>query len=241
MHLKTLTLFFAILVAAHVTSAQSGWALHWYGGKGDFFTEKPDCGPLQFFEKGPIRFDYDHDLGGNTETKDAVKSERIGELSGFEVDQVVHTLSDSDSAMKMIVVRRSSHEFCLIFEEEYSPLIVIARPAYFINVGSERLLATNDVVTGTGSFRIEEYWAFDKKGPLRIDMSPYRRAVQQLLPDGYSIVKGGGPNLLTLSYDSAVWKDGDPNCCPSGGEVHITFAFKHHKLIVLSKEFDMAP
>jgi hypothetical protein len=50
-------------------------------------------------------------------------------------------------------------------------------------------------------------------------------------------MKGGGFDLRALTYSTPVWKDGDGNCCPTGGGLEMRFALKNHRLTVVSESF----
>jgi hypothetical protein len=257
-----------LLLVCTVATAQTGtdhrWALHWYGGKGDSYIYQPVCGPLQTFTGNPKRFDYDNDLFGQPrEIKDDVESKRIGEISGFTVYNVIHSVDTGGEPliMKMIVVQRKRGEFCNIFQQEYQSAAVIATSAYIIEpsdrVGyvSEPLLATTDTVSGSGGFEIQEFWTFDKDGPNPLDLSPFAKAVEDALPSGYSIPGvryfTRGPdaygrkflgNVEALSFDSPACTNWEGNH-PAGpcGSVHIEFDVKDHKLVVTRHDFYPAP
>ena len=51
------------------------------------------------------------------------------------------------------------------------------------------------------------------------------------------IWKGYGLDWNSLSYSVAVWKEGDPNGGPSGGQVDIKFKVVHGKIEVTDKRY----
>ncbi len=215
--------------------------MHSYSGKGDSYIDQPSCHPLKYFSSDPKRFDYGDDLlvKQPADLRDKVESQRIGKFAEFTVYEVVHNINDGGLVMKMILVERKAGEFCEIFQQQYDAVSVIVEPAYFVNVNSETILATSDRVTGTGAFLIEEYWAFDKNGPIPLDASAkISEITQKLLPQGRTILNGSAFNIETLSYSSPVWQAGDAHCCPSGGSVHLQFALKNHKLTATSQVFN---
>ncbi|MFZ3264152.1 MAG: hypothetical protein WA172_09130 [Terriglobales bacterium] len=217
------------------------WALHSYSGKRDFYVDQPNCHPLTYFSIDPKRFDYGEDLlvKQPADLKDKVESQPIGRIAEFTVYEVVHNINDGDLVMKMILVKRKAGEFCEIFQQQYDAVSVTVEPAYLVNVDSETILATSDRVTGNGAFLIEEYWAFDKDGPIPLDASAKISEITlKLLPQGRTIMNGSAFNIETLSYSSPVWQAGDAHCCPSGGSVRIQFALKDHMLTVTSQSFD---
>jgi hypothetical protein len=234
-----------LLLFSCVANAQTGphplWALHYYGGKSNNWHDQPDCGPLEKFRGDPKTFDYDYDLFGieAPKMKDDVKAERIGQIAGFTVYDVMHNIDTgtpgTDLTMKMIIVERMPGEFCEIFQQEYAPDIVFATSAYFINAG-EQVLATTDHVSGTGGYRIEAYWAFDKDGPVPLDLSQIEPIVRELLPAGYSLYGipyffGRGLSFENLACTRWNGKFAAGPCV----SVRIDFEVKDHKLTATSK------
>jgi len=169
----------AAVASALAVPAHSRWALHSYSGKRDSYIEQPSCHPLKYFLSDPKRFDYGDDLFGKSpaDLKDKVASQHIGKIADFTIHEVIHNINHGDLVMKMILVERKAGEFCEIFQQQYDAVIVIAEPAYLVNVNSETILATSDRVTGNGAFLVEEYWTFDKDGPIPLYATPETKAV----------------------------------------------------------------
>ncbi|HEY4838081.1 MAG TPA: hypothetical protein VIH72_05715 [Candidatus Acidoferrales bacterium] len=183
------------------------------------------------------------------ENPDKVQSERVGEIEGFVVYDVIHTIGCHENCgpeeqffrlLKMILVERKPGEFCEIYHEQGESEMLTIEAAYIGRADTEQILVTNDRISGTGNDYNEAYWTFDKEGPILLDMNLVDETVGSLLPDGMDVQKGGAFEIGTLTYDSAVWKEGDGGCCPSGGEVHIKFALENHKLVVVEKKFEPA-
>lgn len=233
----------ALLLSSLLASAQANppahprWALHWYSGKGDFWIDHPSCHPLQHFLAEPKSFDYGDDLFGKQPAiiSDSVESQPIGAVKGFAIYDVVHKIDEGELFMKMILVERRAGEFCEIFQQDFSPGEVVVKPPYILDADSEPILATQDSVTGTGGSVIEDYWTFDKDGPIPLNLSIIAQTTRNLLPDGLSINKGYF-NIGTLLYEVDISKKDDANCCPSGGRITIKFTLKDHQLVVISQE-----
>ena len=212
-----------------------------------------NCYALTYFRdaKNLKEFDYGGDLladlpEGNT---DKVSSSRLGEISGFTIYDVIHRIGkekpsvadeQSSRALKMILVERKAGEFCEIYHEQGEAIMLTVDSSDIVDVGPEKILATHDLLSGTGNFYNEAYWAFDKNGPIRLDLSLVDETVGNLMPSGMDVKKGGGFAIRSLTYEASVYKEKDPNCCPSGGTVYITFALKNHKLVVIEKRFEPA-
>ena len=202
-------------------------------------------------------FDYSHGLLGPypAEIKDSVRSERRGEVNGFAIYDVIHEIQDGEqnvpgenfpfppTILKMVLAEREPGELCEIYHEQDFRQELMVRPSYFVEVDSEKVLVTRDRVPGTGNYYNEAYWTFDEKGPILLDFqgqfsnSAAYATAEKLLPSGMRLRKGGGFSIQALSYDMGVWQEDDANCCPTGGSVHIRFALKDHRLVVVSQEY----
>jgi len=224
------------------TATHPVWALHWSSGKGNFWTDQPDCHPLQYFSTNPKRFDYGQDLFGRspTDIKDKVEEKRIGEVQGFSIHQILHTIPIEgwNLFIKMILVERRPGEFCEIYNAEYDAVMGSIDPAYIVEINSEKVLVTHDLVSGTGNFYVEEYWTFDNQGPIPLDQGIIDETLKKLLPKEKSVWKGGGFDIGKMCYAQSVWQDGDGNCCPSAGKVQIKFALENHQLVVVQQKYD---
>jgi hypothetical protein len=237
-------LLFAVLSVLAVSSSTPGdhprWTVHVASGKGSSYVEKPICHSLKYFVSDPKRFDYDGDLFGKkpSEIKDKVDSQRIGEVAGYTVRQVTHTINDGDLIMKMIFVVRADDSLCEIYHQQMAGVIVSVEPAYFVQVGPETILSTTDPVSGNGVWREEAYWTFDKDGPIELRVNDKIDEIQkELLPKGLVVMNGSAFNVGSLTYDSPVWGPDDAHCCPSGGNIRIEFALKDHRLTVVSQAY----
>lgn len=229
-----------LAISAPRPSSHPRWAVHVASGKGSSYIDERICGALDYFSGDALRFDYDHDLSGKrpTEIEDKVDSQPIGEVAGNVVQQVTHTVNDGELIMKMILVRRNEGMFCEIYHQQMAAAIVTVAPAYFVHVGLEVILATSDPVSGNGGWREEGYWTFDRDGPIELDVNDRIDEIQKkLLPKGLVTMNGGGFDLGKLTYSMAVWKEGDPHCCPTGGNIEIRFALKDHRLVVVSQSY----
>jgi hypothetical protein len=81
---------------------------------------------------------------------------------------------------------------------------------------------------GTGSFT-EDHVFMPTMGrgwtPIRAgqtedgDVAPWVKQLAGYLPPGHGIWKGIRVDYTTLTGTTAVWRDSDANCCPSGGEL----------------------
>jgi hypothetical protein len=226
------------------TAAESRWTVNVSDDGPKPTDKKINCHSLKYFqdEKNLKDFDYGafqlRDLLPDHEDK--VHSVRVGEISGFTIHEVIHRVDGDESfrILKMILVERKPEEFCEIYHEQGDSGILIVDPTFIADVGGEKVLSTHDRVPGTGNFYNEAYWTFDNDGPIALDLDVIEEAVGTVVPDGMGVWKGGGFDVASLSYEAGVWKEGDANCCPSGGRVRVKLALKNHKLVVVSKHFE---
>jgi hypothetical protein len=214
-----------------------------------------NCHPLQYFLDSNNLKEFDFLGPYPADIRDSVRSERQGEVNGFAIYNVIHEIEDGDrnvpgenfpfppTILKMVLAERKPGDFCEIYHEQDDRQGLTVTPSYFVEVDSEKVLVTRDRVPGTGNEYNEAYWTFDEKGPILLDSvgqfsnGAVHATAEKLLPSGMRVRKGGGFDIQTLSYEMGVWQEGDANCCPTGGSVHIRFALKDHRLVVVSQEY----
>ena len=242
-----LTTFAQTTVAnsAPTTASHPRWALHWSSGKGSFWLDQPNCHSLGYFSSSPKQFDFGHDLYGVklAGNKEKVERKSIGEVQGFAIRQILHTIPMEgwDLFIKMILVERRPGEFCEIDNAEYDAPMDSIDPASILDLNSEKVLATRDRVSGNGNFYIEEYWTFDKQGPIPLDQGVIYETLKKLLPKGKDVLNGGGFDIGKLCYAMPVWQVGDAHCCPSAGTVQIKFALENDQLVVVKQKYNPSP
>jgi hypothetical protein len=180
---------------------------------------------------------------------DNVQMQRRGEIQGFAIYDVVHKIDVSDAPddsdkfsyppglVKMTIVERRPGEFCEIYHAQDSNGDFVASPSYFVNVGTEQVLAAHDPVSGVGNLFFEAYWTFDKDGPIPLDLGIIKQIVDKLLPPEMHIYRGLGFQIESLEYDMGTIQEWDGNCCSQRGRVHLKFVLKDHKLIIITQQF----
>jgi hypothetical protein len=106
------------------------------------------------------------------------------------------------------------------------------------------LLVVTAAYAGSGALREDHVFRFDRGPWSPIAASPWPvdgyagwgDAVEDRLPAGHAIRKGVVIDFDALAATSAVWRDGDANCCPTGGEATIRFAIAADALVVVDVE-----
>lgn len=226
------------------------WAVRVSSDGHNYFIDQPNCHPLAYFLNDTAQLNYHHvpiqiQPG---KTKDESADQTIGEVTGWKIVEVTHKIDDGALNLRLLLVERHAGEFCEIYHQEYLGhfgagdeygVYQDVLPAYFVNNGPETILATHDPVSGNGNWSDENYWTFDKDGPIDLCISETIREIEkQLLPKDLGVMKGGGFDIESLAFTSPVWGPKDGGCCPASGTVRIQFALKDHRLVVASQTFD---
>ena len=206
----------------------------------------PNCQALRYFVDSPRNAERRELFGPQSgATKDMVESLRVGEINGFAIYSIMDNVEYDEFAteplyIKMIVVERKPDEFCEIYNDVDDVAVMkTVDPAYLMDLGSEMLLASKDQVSGNGGIKKEEYWAFDKYGPIFLDyLSLLDQTMQRLLPRGSFVPRESASfDMKTLSFESPVGKEGDSLSGASNGSVSIHFALRNHQLAVDNQEY----
>jgi hypothetical protein len=87
-------------------------------------------------------------------------------------------------------------------------------------------------LSGTGAFNAHFHFLWRDGAWEEIDAQGWLKGLK--LPPGHGIWKGVAVDPRTFTAHSRVWRDGDPNCCPSGGEVEVRLALKGRRLEIES-------
>ncbi len=247
------------------TPADSRWVVHNAGEFSQSSVSESDCHPLEYFVNTPKNAaHYTDQVGRDSGTgNDAVQSLRIGEIHGFTIYSIIDNIAVSESNptyIKMIVVERKPSDFCKIYEDVGDRTIMYdVNPPRIEDFGPEKLLISQDRVSGTGGILKEMYWTFDDDGPIPFDLSVAEDALQNIkLPqvsnwEGTAINLSGlfafsqGFDLATLTYKSPVFclntdkppvsyqQDGNP--CNPDGSITVTFALKDHQLAIVDQKY----
>lgn len=127
------------------------------------------------------------------------------------------------------------------------PLLEVGFEDGLFGDGSAELVATPDRtflvirvdVPGTGNFNADVVLHWSGEGWVQVDAAKWLTDFD--LPRCYEIWKGARADLQTFRGRSAVWVEGDANCCPSGGEVTATLELRDRAIRVRSQEPKLVP
>jgi len=243
--MKSLILYLFLAASANATL----WQRHVLSGQGESF-DTPQPQPLSYFIQDPFlrddgnQFCSDCTPRGKAAVhlghKFQTELKKIGTLQGFAVYDLLYSFDDhvdtGEIDWKSILVEVAPEQFREIYHLQ--PTAAKIEPAFLLKIEGQDVLATRDVIPGTGIFFYEDYFWFSTAGAARIDIEMITAAVKSILPSGAGVWKGYGLDMANLRYHMPVWKDGDSNCCPTGGTVDIKFRLAGAQIIVTSKHFD---
>jgi len=221
------------------------WQRQVYTAKGSF-VDLSVAKPLDYFTNDPfLRDDGNEYCISCTPAEKAtihlkMKSKAevrfVGKLKGYNIYDVFYYFGSETIHWKSILVESTSGQFREIYHLQ-APQEMTIGPSFIFDTGREILLGTRDAIPGTGAFFCEAYWWFDRDGPMLIDTGPIDEAVKSILPKNAYIAKGYGLDLRSLKYAMEVWKDGDPNCCPTGGNLSIDFKIVSGQVVITGKRY----
>lgn len=101
--------------------------------------------------------------------------------------------------------------------------------------GSPTYVAIAGRYMGTGNHNADLIFRWADDGELvQVDNWSWRDSLDQKLPEGLEIWKGVDFQYAELFAASPLWKQGDGNCCPTGGEVFLDFEIQDDVLVVTS-------
>jgi hypothetical protein len=99
------------------------------------------------------------------------------------------------------------------------------------------ILHVHTELTGTGHGNASQYFLHDPRGWHRIDSESWLKDLNARLPAGREVWKGVWPDLATLSASVWLYKKGDGNCCPSGGEARVSLALENERIAIKDIQF----
>ncbi len=243
--MKTVVLWALMAVSANNTL----WQRHVLTGKGETF-DTPEAHKLAYFTDDAFLRDEGDDFCDDCTPSGKAKVhlqhrfktelKEVGKLKGFTIYDLYYqfdgTVDRAEIEWKSILVEVSPGKYREIYHLQ--PTNAVIKPSFIGKAGAGEILATRDVIPGTGNYSYEDYFWFSPAGATRINIEEIGTTVQTLLPNGYGVWKGGGLDMEAMKYRSGVWKDGDANCCPSGGTVEVDFRLEENRIVVTRSHYD---
>ncbi len=230
-------------------TAQAPWQRMVGSGKGISF-DTPVAHSLSYFIGDPFLRDDGYDFCGACTPQDKATAhskhkfrtelKKVGELGGYPIYDLFYFFDDhigtGEIDWKSILVSVSPGQFHEIYHLQ--PPSAQITPSFLLKAGGEEILATRNLIPGTGNQYDEAYWWFGAAGPVRIDIESISDVLSSILPAGFGVWKGGALDMGTLTFRSSVWRTGDANCCPTGGAVTLQFRLDGGRLVVTKKNYD---
>ena len=93
---------------------------------------------------------------------------------------------------------------------------------------------------GTGHGNGSEYYLRERSDWRRIESEAWLKDLEQRLPAGLQIWKGVWQDLRTMQAEAGLYRQGDANCCPTGGVARIQLAIRDGKFVLESVTFEKA-
>ena len=113
-----------------------------------------------------------------------------------------------------------------------------ARPQ-IIATSSGLLLWIPDRIGGTAAANEDIYYRWGARRWQRLETLSWLEDLAKRLPRGFGVWKGIVPDLSHMKASSAVWRDGDVNCCPTGGSVCVELAYRGDALVIDKFQHDL--
>ncbi|MEO8001409.1 MAG: hypothetical protein ABI644_05995 [Arenimonas sp.] len=235
-------------ISAYDRPEENGRWLCWeYSGKGQQAREITELRPLEYFTKQLA--DFDSEIGwrmANDKLQDWSKIHsqvnNVGMFAGQQVIDIFYYLPDDDKKAKafgkMVVIGNKNQFRPIVWVLDDTDVDFSASAIKLVQGVS--VLATRSRIDGSGNFYYEDYFTYDKKKEIPVNFRPddsIQQAKRKLLPPGHGVWKGGGFDLEKMTYRQSVWKDGDSNCCPSGGEIELRLRFEENLIVVAKANY----
>jgi hypothetical protein len=241
-----------LLVLMNLLALQAGasWQRHVMTPKEERF-DQPEPHPLAYFTEHPMLRDESGDfcplcspdkrLAEAKKQKVASELRSVGTLGGLEVYDLFYRFKCEGCVdWKSILVKTGPDEYREIYHREPTQVDAHAGPSFIVNVRQDKLLGARYMVGGNkGEYEDDYYW-FDKNGPVLVDFGPVRVAARSVLPKGRNLWGGGddnGPRTMALAMFK-FWVLDKDNWGRGGGAVEVRFRLDQGRVIVTGTKYD---
>jgi len=147
-----------------------------------------------------------------------------------------------ERAVAIFTRRVSSERAQLMFARADEDLGIFSyEKPRFVQTPAGLVLEIPIVVDGTGHGNATEYYLRASGAWMPIESEAWTADLQKRLPDGLQIWKGVWPDLGTMSAETGLYRDGDANCCPTGGTARIHLAIRERRFVIDSLVIDRPP
>jgi hypothetical protein len=148
----------------------------------------------------------------------------------------------SSRGLAVFVQEGASNTAGLVFERASSEIgaYVYEKPQIIRN-GAGTILMLTIRIDGTGSGNASEYYVRKNGQWQRVESESWIVDVRKKIPAGLEIWKGIWPDMQTMTAKAGLYRKGDANCCPTGGEAKITLAIEDNRFVVRSVTVELGP
>jgi hypothetical protein len=134
---------------------------------------------------------------------------------------------------------RSSSDIRLLFERVTSDIgTLLYEKPQIVSSRDGTLLYLPIALDGTGHGNESEYYLREKGEWEPIEAQEWLSDLQSRIPAGLGIWKGVWPKLDTMQAEAGLYREGDANCCPTGGTARIRLAIRSRQLVIDSVAFE---
>ena len=165
---------------------------------------------------------------------EGVEMLRLGEFNALVILRADPT--NREEATVLHVRKREQYAF-------YQPLHFHAPELIQTDRGQVLYLRGSGLGDGAFQYQYDQYWLWRSGTWVPLDVHGWNDTMRERMPDGFGLggIHGDIPRALrTLTYDAPVRRDGDYDCCPTGGTIKIQFEWDDLTLRVVSFEHDPA-
>jgi hypothetical protein len=142
---------------------------------------------------------------------------------------------------KAIAIEICSNVILVVYVATSEPGETYFETSEIVQSGGYAILMTRSQMSGTGHFFDEAYWIWSEKSDAPIELklnSVGSGALSNFLPSNHRVRKGGHFDIRSLSFQSYTWREGDGNCCPTGGKYSVTYGIENDSLVIRRAVFD---
>ncbi len=95
-----------------------------------------------------------------------------------------------------------------------------------------RLMLLSAHLSGTGNLNAEHLFRRDRADFVEIDVTSWLGDLQKKIPKGWGAWKGIYPDYRKFTASTALWHEGDGNCCPTAGRASIKLGLERDRLVI---------
>ncbi len=138
-----------------------------------------------------------------------------------------------------VFVQQGADKARLLFERASSEIgIYVYDEPEIVESTAGIILALTIRFDGTGNGNASEYYLRKKGAWQRIESETWAEDLRKKIPAGLEIWKGVWIDLETMTAKAGLYRKGDGNCCPTGGEAHVQVAVENDRFEVKSVKIE---